>query len=118
MEVAHSHDGQELEELAAGVKREVAYFGLREFHALLTKCSDVLYVQVLPSVVHPAHNFVADYNKVDLKVVADVPRMRALWVEDAMQEGRALDSRREGKGFAHMAMQYSARRDVEVVLDP
>ena len=55
----------------------------------------------------------------DQKVVADVLGKRAQQVEDVMMmEGRALDSRREGKGFGRMAMRYSARMGVAVVLDP
>lgn len=78
-----------------------------------------MYVLVLPSVVHLAHNFVADYNMEDQKVVADVLGKRAQQVEDVMMmEGRALDSRREEKEFGRRAMRYSARKGVAVVLDP
>ena len=35
-----------------------------------------------------------------------------------MMEGRALDSRRGEMGFVRMAMRYSARKGVAVVLDP
>ena len=40
-------------------------------------------------------------------------------MEDERMEGMAVDSQREGKGFVHREMQYSARRDaVVVVSDP
>lgn len=116
--MVHSCDGEELEGPAAEAKREVAYFDSQEFHVLLTKCSDVSYVQVLPSGVHPDHNFAADCNMADRKVVADVLRKTAQLVEDAMMEGRVLGSRREGRGFVRMVMQYSVRKGVGVVLDP
>ena len=119
--VDHIHDVQELEEPVAAVKREVAYSDLRVFHVLSMKYSDVLYVLVLVSVVHLAHNSVAGYNMEDQKVVADVLGKRAQQVEDVMMmmmEGRALDSRRGAMGFVRMAMRYSARKGVAVVLDP
>lgn len=118
MEVDHIHDVREPEEPVAGARREVAYCDLLGFRVLLTKCSDVLYVLVLPSAVHLDHNFAVDYNMVDQKVVVDVQRKKAQQEEDVMMKGRALDSRREEKGFVHMVMRYSARRDVAAVLGP
>jgi hypothetical protein len=55
-----------------------------------------------------------------LMVFADVRSMKVQLEVDAMTVERVPDSKMMGKGFAHKAMRYSARkRDVAaVVLDP
>lgn len=119
--VGHNRAGEELGGLAAGAKREVAYFDSQVFHALSMMYSDVSNVLVLPSVVHLAHSLAAGYNMADRKVVADVLGRKAQQQEeeDVRKVEMALGSRKAGKGFAHMVKQYSARRDAAVVvLDP
>lgn len=77
---------------------------------------------LLPSEAHLVHSFVVGYSREDRRVSVDARRREEVHSEDAMQEGRALDLRMEGKACVHMVMQYSAKRGAAVVvlglLDP
>jgi hypothetical protein len=107
-------------DLAAVVRKEEALLDSQASHARQKRRSDVLSA-LLPSEAHLVHSFVVGYSREDRRVSVDA-RRREEHSEDAMQEGRALDLRMEGKPCVHMVMQYSAKRVAAVVvfglLDP
>lgn len=106
--------------LVVEVRMVEAYFDLLVFHDQLQMHSDVLHDLARILVVLLTHSCAEHYyNMEDLRVVDCALRMKVLREEDVKLEQRKLDSRKGGKGFAHTAMQYSARRAAAaVVLDP